>query len=269
MTLVYSIAMKRLATIEKELGETPLQAIERYRSDAALAADVPLAYAGRLDPMATGKLLVLIGDECKVQTRDHALDKEYTFEVLFGFETDTHDVLGLAELQKVPTPEAIRGFVKKYTGTITLPYPRFSARTVGGVPLHMHTLSGTLHNDDVPTKTSTVYRLHIESTRTIRGDELLKSLLEKINSFPEVTDERKALGRDFRRTDIRARWHELLDTRADTIYTIVAFSCVASSGSYMRSLAHAFHGLAFSINRTKIGRYISLPFGLGFWLCQY
>ncbi|MEN9390158.1 MAG: tRNA pseudouridine synthase tRNA pseudouridine55 synthase, partial [Candidatus Parcubacteria bacterium] len=207
MTLVYSTAMKRSVTIEKRLGETPLQAIERFRADTHLGHDVPLAYAGRLDPMATGKLLILIGDECKVQTTYHSLDKQYEFEVLSGFQSDTHDVLGIAESAQTPSTDALRALAQKYTGTITLPYPHFSARTVGGVPLHMHTLSGTLADIDVPTKTSTVYSLQLTKTRTLRGGELLKSILEKINSFPEVTDERKALGRDFRRAEIRARWH--------------------------------------------------------------
>ncbi|MEK7530792.1 MAG: hypothetical protein AAB573_02895 [Patescibacteria group bacterium] len=261
--------MQRYAMIEKLLGETPLQAIERYRSSAALSRDTPLAYAGRLDPMATGKLLVLIGDECKVQTKYHMLDKKYEFEVLFGFQSDTHDILGLAESHTTPSDPEIRSRTQKCTGTITLPFPRFSARTVRGIPLHMHTLSGSLRDDEVPTKTSTVYSLRRTQTRTMRGDILLQTIFEKINSFPEVTDVRKTLGRDFRRADIRARWHELLDNNADTEYTVATFSCTASSGSYMRSLAHALGGLALSIQRTKIGRYVPLPFNLGVWVYTY
>ncbi|MCA9363758.1 hypothetical protein KC727_00880, partial [Candidatus Kaiserbacteria bacterium] len=87
--------MQRYATIEKRIGETPLEAAERLRVTLGLSADIPLAYAGRLDPMASGKLLVLIGDECKKQEQYHTLDKEYTFEVLFGVRSDTADVLGI------------------------------------------------------------------------------------------------------------------------------------------------------------------------------
>ena len=87
--------MRRYAVINKSLGETPLLAIQNYqRSDSALM-HMPLTYAGRLDPMASGKLLVLIGEECKKREKYDGLDKEYIFEILLGFSTDTGDVLGL------------------------------------------------------------------------------------------------------------------------------------------------------------------------------
>jgi len=56
---------KRFVTIEKEVGKTPLQCVEKLRNSKPYLNDVSLAYAGRLDPMASGKLLILIGDECK------------------------------------------------------------------------------------------------------------------------------------------------------------------------------------------------------------
>ena len=76
--------MKKLLTIHKEVGETPLQALIRVRKLHHIAEDVPLAYAGRLDPMAEGILLVLIGDTCKSQNEYHRLDKKYVFEMLLG-----------------------------------------------------------------------------------------------------------------------------------------------------------------------------------------
>jgi tRNA U55 pseudouridine synthase TruB len=85
--------MQKYTVIEKNLGETPLEAVERWRTDTSTPSTIPLAYAGRLDPMATGKLLVLMGEECKRQETYHNLDKEYEFEVLFGFNTDTFDVV--------------------------------------------------------------------------------------------------------------------------------------------------------------------------------
>jgi tRNA U55 pseudouridine synthase TruB len=40
-------------------------------------------------PMASGKLLVLLGEECKHQENYHSLDKEYEFSVLLGIGSDT------------------------------------------------------------------------------------------------------------------------------------------------------------------------------------
>ena len=53
-----------------------------------------MTYAGRLDPMASGLLIVLAGEETKNKEKYLNLDKEYLFEVLFGFKTVTYDFLG-------------------------------------------------------------------------------------------------------------------------------------------------------------------------------
>ncbi len=93
----YCSAMKRYVVLEKFVGQTPLECAEAWRAEHPQYADVPLAYAGRLDPMASGKLLILIGEECKQQARYHGLDKRYEFQVLCGFSSDSGDVLGLAK----------------------------------------------------------------------------------------------------------------------------------------------------------------------------
>ena len=49
--------MRRYVIVEKAVGETPLEATERYRVRANIDTGTPLAYAGRLDPMASGQLL--------------------------------------------------------------------------------------------------------------------------------------------------------------------------------------------------------------------
>ena len=88
--------MRRYEIVEKSVGETPLQALEAFRERERLGG-IPLTYAGRLDPMASGKLLILIGDECKKRDTYTGLDKRYRFEVLFGARTDTGDILGITE----------------------------------------------------------------------------------------------------------------------------------------------------------------------------
>ena len=118
--------------MEKSLGETPLDAVEKWRRSQDMPAHIPLAYAGRLDPMATGKLLVLIGDECKRQEQYHHFDKEYEFEILFGFSSDTQDVLGIAtkaEHVSLPTESEMKHSIEDLRRTHTFPYPLFSAKT--------------------------------------------------------------------------------------------------------------------------------------------
>ena len=86
--------MKKLLVLNKREGETPLEALENWRLKHKKYKDVKMTYAGRLDPMASGLLVILAGEETKNKEKYLGLDKEYEFEVLFGFSTDTYDILG-------------------------------------------------------------------------------------------------------------------------------------------------------------------------------
>lgn len=262
----------RYLTIEKAVGETPLVALERLRKEHGISPSTPLAYAGRLDPMASGKLLILVGDECKRQEKYHALDKEYEVEVLLGVRSDTGDVLGIVEETKsahVSELEA-RKVLRTLIGPITLPYPHFSSKTVRGKPLHVWTLEGRLGEIEIPEKTSRIYKLSFRSLRTVSRTDLLQNIREKIETIPPVTDPRKALGEDFRRDAVRRAWNAIEESRAPE-YQVLSFTCTASSGTYMRSLAERIAqrlgtcGLALSIHRTRVGKYLPLTSKYGFW----
>jgi tRNA U55 pseudouridine synthase TruB len=282
--------MQKYVVLEKEVGETPLSCAERWRATQSNLSDIPLSYAGRLDPMASGKLLVLIGEECKNQTAYHGLDKEYEFSVLFGISSDTHDVLGRLKAEyslpdelyrsirsentmsedllrdTSPDSETVTEHLNKVTaelvGDLTFPYPLFSAKTVKGKPLHMWTLEGRLDEIEIPTRTSEIYELELTNIEAKPRQEVVALALQKINTIPEVTDPRKTLGADFRRKDVRADWQDIAtDFSLPTEYSIAHFRCIASSGAYMRTLATLIAerlgttGLAFHIHRTKIGQY--------------
>ncbi len=258
--------MEQHVTLEKAVGETPLSCVEAYRATRPDLTGVPMAYAGRLDPMASGKLLILLGDECKKQSDYHGLDKTYEFSVLFGITSDSFDVLGRLRTCSAPplTKEALETLCTSLKGTIELPYPQFSAKTVAGKPLHMWTLEGTVDTITIPTKVSTIYSLSLIQLESVPRNKMVTVALSNINSIPTVTDPRKALGNDFRRTDVRADWGEVLNsTTLPEHYTIASFTCTASSGTYMRTLATIIAerlgtcGLAYSIHRTHIGMYNS------------
>jgi tRNA pseudouridine(55) synthase len=269
--------MKKYATIEKRVGETPLEAVERLRAQEKLPREIPLAYAGRLDPMATGKLLVLVGDECKRQTEYHSLDKEYEFEVLFGVGSDTGDVLGIVHgCEVVPIlEEALNVAAARWVGDIALPYPHFSSKTVLGKPLHVWTLENRLNEIEIPLARSRVYSLKLLDLKVIALENLLETVSAKIESIPEVTDPRKALGRDFRRTDVRKSWAVIRENRQVQNFYVARFQCIASSGTYMRSLAEKIAedlgtcGLALSIHRTVMGIYYPIWGGYGIWTKKF
>lgn len=267
----------RYVVINKKVGETPLSAMEAWRSlQGADYRSLPLAYAGRLDPLASGKLLVLIGDECKHQERYHALDKTYQFSILFGVGSDTGDVMG--RLTPAPYPQtlitkpALARVLPHYRGDITLPFPAFSSRTVHGKPLHTWAIEGRLHEIEIPLQRSQIHRLALDKVETKMRTAIYGEAIAKINSIPPVTEARKALGNDFRRTDIRADWDIFKKSgAASDRFTIAHFTATASSGTYIRSLAGAIGtdlrvpALAYHIDRATIGSFVPLPIISGFW----
>ncbi len=92
--------MKEIISIYKKLGETPLECLNRLRLEKPDYKEAVLSYAGRLDPMAEGVLLVLVGEENKNREKYLSLSKTYIVEILWGIETDTYDLLGRVSSEK-------------------------------------------------------------------------------------------------------------------------------------------------------------------------
>lgn len=88
-----------MLNLYKKVGETPLECLGRWVKQNPKYENMKMTYAGRLDPMAEGELLVLVGEECYEKEKYLGLDKEYEFDILFGFGTDTYDILGLTDLK--------------------------------------------------------------------------------------------------------------------------------------------------------------------------
>jgi tRNA pseudouridine(55) synthase len=250
--------------LEKQVGETPLENLEAWRATEPSLQSVPLAYAGRLDPMASGKLLILIGEECKRQEEYHNLDKEYQVSILFGTHSDSGDVLGLIKSQSCPTinKDQLEVTLQSLIGEVELPYPIFSAKTVGGKPLHTWAMEGRLSEITIPRRKSIIYQLTLNNLTKKTRKEIVNLALAKIDLIPKVTDPRKALGNDFRRTEVKETWQKFLNSgKEEDLFTSAQITCICSSGTYMRTLAEVIgetmnmESLAFSIHRSIIGKY--------------
>ena len=265
--------------LNKEIGETPLEVLENFKAANHRFAAVPMSYAGRLDPLASGKLFILVGDECKRQKKYIGLDKEYEFEVLLGMNTDTGDVLGMADLgtqrsKSIPQEQDIKQVLQTLSGKRTIAYPPFSSKTVNGQPLFKYALEGTLDTIKIPTKDVEIFSIRHIHTRNISSKDLFFQLSQKIESIKPVTEHSKALGNDFRRPEIRVRYSDLQEKYDQSDFYILKFTCVCSSGTYMRTLAEdiarelGHTGLAYSIHRTKIGKFKTIG-PISFWSKLY
>lgn len=243
--------MEKYVVIEKSEGETPLQALERYRSARPELRNEKMTYAGRLDPMATGQLVLLIGEECKNKDAYLTLEKEYEFEILFGASTDTGDVLGLitsyAALQPVIPYDEILG-----AGTFTLPYPAYSSKTVDGIPLFQHALEGRLHDIRIPVREMTVLSVSFIGARTMTGTVIRSDVMERTRLL--TYDEFGPEENDFRENLVRASWADF----PDGVYTVARFRARVTGGTYIRSLVQdagkrlRIPVLAYSIRRTRV-----------------
>jgi tRNA pseudouridine55 synthase len=266
--------MRRYAIIHKEIGQTPLEAASAWKQQSGVPDDLPISYAGRLDPMASGKLLILLGEECKRQKAYTGLDKEYVVEVLLGVRTDTGDVLGRPELSdRSPALSTLRDVLRDETGTFDRSYPVFSSKTVSGKPLFMYALEGTLESIAIPTHPETVYRIQLLGTEPLPARQLESRVLDLLSKAPTSNEPSKALGADFRIGTIRPEWEDIFLVNPDHTFTVLTLKVTCGSGTYMRTLAERIgealgtYGQALSINRTRIGRFQRSPFG--FWRQEY
>lgn len=266
--------MKSISLVNKRLGETPLEALERTRVEQRLGPTIPLTYAGRLDPMAEGLLVVLAGEECGRKEEWLGLDKVYETEFLLGVETDTHDVLGVVQKSKEKAAstqrdlnisrEQLETILKTFLGKRTQTYPAYSSKPHKGRPLFELARTGELPaEDEMPSREVEIYKIELNGERKISAAELEKQILEKI----------ALVKGDFRQAEIVAAWQSFFQKNPggrnrghDGNFQLFSLRVHCSSGTYIRSLAHEVGkrlganadvdvgAVAFSIKRTQVGK---------------
>ncbi len=250
--------MKKIIVLNKKEGETPLEALEYFRKKNSLYFGVPMTYAGRLDPMASGILIILVGEETKNKEKYLALEKEYDFQVLFGFSTDTYDILGKVvsknnlrhDVDRKKIESEIKNNLKTFLGEITQKYPIYSSKIVKGKPLFAYARSG--EEVDIPERKVFIKKLSLEKIATINNEKLFKNIEKRI----------KKVKGDFRQDEILKIWEKKLLSSKNEKFYIANLKIKCSSGTYVRTIANSLGdnigipALAFSIKRTKIGKYL-------------
>jgi tRNA pseudouridine(55) synthase len=248
--------LEKVLKLDKKVGETPLECLERFRSDNPEYAKEKLTYAGRLDPLASGVLLVLVGEECKKKEKYLNLDKEYELTILFGFSTDSMDLLGMIEEQKNGALNALGNYQKKdfvdllnkFEKTFKQKYPRFSSKTVNGKPLFEIAKEEGILDEDIPEKEVKIKKIEFQSFGFVSKKYIRDFALESIF---------KVKG-NFRQNMCWAKWEKTLENFSDQNLPTLTIKVFCTSGTYMRSLAKAigveigFPALALKIKRTMI-----------------
>ena len=237
----------------KNLGETPLEALNRLAVELAIPKEIPLTYAGRLDPAAEGFLIILVGDECKKKEEYTKLSKTYMAEILVGVSTDSYDLLGIPSY----TSEA-KSILKKaheyfdaHVGNFMQKYPPYSSKTVDGIQLHEHTRSG--NTVSIPEHEVSLVSHEDLSVEDVSSEDILVRV-------GELTS---AVTGDFRQKEIIEAWATLQLPEKLQLLTV---TINVESGFYVRQLAEdlgrelGVGACLYSLDRIKIGEYSKADF---------
>ena len=237
----------------KRKSETPLQTIERYVAAHPEYKSVKMTYAGRLDPMAEGVLVVLAGEKNKEREAYTRLDKDYEFEFILGVETDTFDALGKimgAHASASATEQNVAETLSEYKGTFQQTYPAYSSKVVDGKQLFQYAREGKLSTIELPEHEVEVSRIELLGVASVSRDAFKKGIFDPIS----------ALKGDFRQDIILEGWEDYLDSSAaPEEFKVYKARVTCGSGFYVRQLVSDIcrdlgtGAVTVSILRTRVG----------------
>lgn len=126
-----------------------------------------VGHTGTLDPLATGVLVILVGQYTKLTDLITAYDKEYVATMQFGIKTDTGDITGKIIEKQAYDLTNLKQVIASMVGTYEQTVPAYSAIKINGKKLYQY----ARHNEEVTLPTRMV---------TIKEIELLESNKEEV-----------------------------------------------------------------------------------------
>jgi tRNA U55 pseudouridine synthase TruB len=229
---------------EKNIGETMSELINRFRIENKLDKNVKVAYAGRLDPLAYGKVIFLTHNDIYKKDQYCNYDKIYQCDIIEEYQTDTFDIMGLPIISNT-----IHKFNNIYNDIISYSfeqeYPPFSSYKVfdiNGVKRSLWYCSKyNIPITHKPIKKVKLFYAKSIGKYNINSSDLYELIKLKINSVKVNS---------FRQDDILKKWNNILiNNRNNKMISISKWEFKISSGGYIRYLANNMNGTCFNINR--------------------
>ena len=192
-----------------------------------------ISYIGRLDPLASGIIIYLEGDELKDRDKYMNMDKTYKFNLIIGVSTDTGDCLGkITKIQTVNTInmtkmiEIFNEFIGKYEQR----YPIYSAYQIhkNGVkkPLWYFAKNGIeLEESDIPKHFVNIYNLE-QDANPIFSIRNMKYFMDQVELIPD--------GLELRKDEIMTQYKEYEEDKIR--FVGIPMIEKVSSGTYIRQL---------------------------------
>lgn len=249
--------MEQIINVNKPIGITPLETIQQIKQKNPSLLSTKVCYAGRLDPLAHGVLLLVTGEKIKQIKTYLTLTKEYEFTVALGLQTDTYDLLGYVKKVKITNSVKnvklfVNTFVNSHKGVHLQSYPPYSSKTVFGKPLFWWARNNKLTEIEIPKKEIEIFDFRCLAIQKITTNTLRK----------KIKDTLSLVKGDFRQRETINRWEKLLEqTNENQKLTTVTFYVRCSSGTYVRELVNQFGqelrcgAVAIEILRTKVGNF--------------
>ena len=237
--------------IYKEAGYTMNQIIIPYKNE-----NNKLCFAGRLDPMARGKVILLYDNECKNIDKYKNLKKTYQFEIIIGIQTDSDDPLGIIEMNIVNAINnancsniynQIYNDIKSNISrnTFIQKFHHYSSKCIDGKPLWYYKKNNIVI--DSPTHIVSIYDYKINDIKSYDFDQWITKITNQIKTIDAKCD----FNQDF----IINQW-----IKSDNIKYIcsIPITLSVSSGFYIRQFVRDLSDkiklplMTFDINRTDI-----------------
>lgn len=226
------MSSNNIIPVWKPVGVTPLQMIEVVQEKIPSLQDATIGYAGRLDPLAEGVLLLTVDQANADRKQYEQLDKQYRFEVLFGMQTDSYDLMGLFTADPAvcsPTQELVHAHCLESIGSFQQPYPPFSAVRVNGKPLYYWARHGKLDRVAIPEKNVTVTEYRLLSLNSVSGASIADLAIQNVS----------LVSGQFRQQSIIDQWRQFANRHASSSFSRAELVVSCSTGTYVRGLAHA------------------------------
>lgn len=127
--------MNGLLLIDKPVGITSHDVVSRVRRILRIKE---VGHSGTLDPLASGLMVLLIGEATKLSSFVTDGDKRYTLGIRLGLTTDTLDITGQVLTEKPITCEKneVIQSALSLQGEFELPIPMYSAKKIDGKKLY-------------------------------------------------------------------------------------------------------------------------------------
>lgn len=182
--------MDGLLLVDKPSGWTSFDVVAKVRATLKHSG-IPkpkVGHTGTLDPLATGLLVLVLGNYCKRAQEFSKLDKTYEVTMKLGETSTTGDGEGDRQVAstQVPSAKEVEAALQGFTGEIMQTPPIYSAVKVGGQRAYKLARAGK--EVKLEPRKVTIYDINmsgysypdVQFTATVSSGTYIRSLVEDI-----------------------------------------------------------------------------------------